>query len=148
MIHLVAFTGEDLLNSIDYRTDQRSHNCNSVAYRFDVNNWMGYFVTTCSKSKNSWEQRIQFVDGPTIVPEDKTHLISAIDQLIYDYPELLSTDIRVGCSCPAYRYFYSYIITQLESELDAEERFPHITNPHLDGSFCKHLATVIRHYFI
>jgi hypothetical protein len=148
MIYLVAFNGKDLLNAIDYRTESKSHGCNGVSYGFDKNTWTARFVTTCSKSKNSWEQRIQFVDAETIIAPEKTHQVSTIETLFDLYPEIKETDIRVGCNCPAYKYFYSYVITQLESELDKEERYPYIKNPQLDGSFCKHLAVIVRKYLM
>jgi hypothetical protein len=148
MIDLVAFNGKDLLQSIDYRTETKAHSCNGVLYGFDKNSWTVRFVTTCSKSRNSWEQRVQFVDAETIIAPEKTFQVTSLETLLEYYPDIIETDIRVGCNCPAYKYFYSYIITQLESEMDPEERYPHIKNPNLEGSFCKHLATVIRKYLI
>jgi len=148
MISLIAFNGADLLKSIDYRTETKAHACNGVNYGFDINTWTSRFVTTCSKSKNSWEQRIQFLDAETIIAPEKTHQVTSLDSLLNLYPEIVDTDIKVGCNCPAFKYFYSYIITQLDSDLEKEERYPYIRNPQLDGSFCKHLATIVRKYLI
>lgn len=55
-------------------------------------------------------------------------------------------DIKVHCSCPAYRYWgFEYINTQLDSnEGDPQERFPIIRNPHLTGILCKHIYKVLQ----
>ncbi len=48
-------------------------------------------------------------------------------------------NVRFHCGCPSYCYHgYQYILTQTDSAIVPEVRFPHIRNPYLHGIMCKH----------
>jgi len=75
-----------------------------------------------------------------------------------EYPDVVLSDIRVGCSCPAFQYWGSaYIVDQLDSgdkiapRYDGgaypEGRFPSVRDPDLEHTICKHLAAAIRKFF-
>lgn len=57
--------------------------------------------------------------------------------------ELLAGPARWRCDCGRYRFFYSYILTTLQSNYGASETaFPKVRNPGLGGTCCKHIARV------
>jgi hypothetical protein len=56
----------------------------------------------------------------------------------------LKGDLRIECSCPDFRYRYRYMAWQMGYGLYKELRYPHIVNPQLKGSVCKHCLAVLR----
>lgn len=56
----------------------------------------------------------------------------------------LTGDIQLNCSCPDFRYRMKYQAWQMGYGLYKELRFPHIVNPRLTGSVCKHCLAVLR----
>jgi hypothetical protein len=56
---------------------------------------------------------------------------------------LLRDQMRLHCTCPAYRFFYRYGATEKGFALLAEDRPSGITNPDLRGAVCKHLARTL-----
>ncbi len=58
--------------------------------------------------------------------------------------QALQGDIEVHCTDPSWKYWgFQYIGTANDYALHAEPRFPHIRNPHLKGSICKHLDAIL-----
>lgn len=55
----------------------------------------------------------------------------------------LNGDLQVKCTCPDFRYRYSYMTYQMGYGLTRENRYPKIVNPDLKGSVCKHLLCVL-----
>lgn len=55
----------------------------------------------------------------------------------------LNGDLQVKCSCPDFKFRFSYLTYQLGYGLTKENRFPKIVNPNLKGSVCKHLLCVL-----
>lgn len=53
-------------------------------------------------------------------------------------------DIKCYCTCPSFRYFFSYIAWNLGLGIQKETRFPIIRNPQLKGVVCKHLMVVFQ----
>lgn len=54
-------------------------------------------------------------------------------------------DIQVHCTCPDFHYGgFKYMGTMLDYSRNKETRFPHIRNPKLNGSVCKHLTHLLQ----
>lgn len=83
----------------------------------------------------------------------QSHLVLAQEILTWEevkskYPEVLLSDIKVNCSCPAYQYWGShYILDQLDSAVTPETRYPEIRDSQLEHTLCKHLIAVLRGFF-
>ena len=95
-----------------------------------------YFVPN---QYNGWNTYLQFMDwdeqlvDPSITPTEMARLL------------LWAGDIRVHCSCPAYKFWgHQYVATQHEAAIIPENRFPAIRNPQLKGQLCKHLRVSIK----
>ena len=56
----------------------------------------------------------------------------------------LSGDLQINCSCKDFRYRMKYQAWQMGYGLFKELRYPHIANPGLTGSVCKHCLAVLR----
>lgn len=55
-----------------------------------------------------------------------------------------NAEVRVNCSCPDFKYRYSYKATVNNYNFGfVEDRAPEKTNPKLQGSTCKHLVGVL-----
>jgi hypothetical protein len=54
-------------------------------------------------------------------------------------------NLRIHCNCPSFAFHgYQYILSQTESAIVPEVRFPHVRNPHLKGLLCKHGRRVMK----
>jgi len=83
-----------------------------------------------------------------IIEQRKVEIVSFAD-LKNAYPDVIKSDVRLFCNCPDFSFGgFSYIITQLDTHLEREDRFPHIKNPGLEGTVCKHLIAVLSKYFV
>lgn len=51
----------------------------------------------------------------------------------------LNGDLQVSCSCPDFKYRHRYHSWKDGYGLYKELRYPHIRNPYLEGTVCKHL---------
>jgi hypothetical protein len=56
----------------------------------------------------------------------------------------LTGDLQINCTCPDFRYRFRYMAHQLGYSLFKEMRFPHIRNPRLEGTVCKHCLAVLQ----
>lgn len=52
-------------------------------------------------------------------------------------------DIKVYCSCEAFRYYFQYISYIKGYGIHKEVRYPKVRNPRLKGSVCKHTLAVL-----
>jgi hypothetical protein len=148
LIKITAITVRDILNDIDSRTLDKASGCSAGLHKFDPKTATLDFMTRCPNSKNIWSQRVQLIDFNYVVPEEERPNITTWDQLRTEYPEILEGDVLVHCGCPAYTYWgMSYIMTQLDTALAPENRYPSIRNPSLEGTVCKHLLTVFRNFW-
>ena len=88
-------------------------------------------------------------ETPIIEPKTPNFEIKTLDDLRSQHPEIYNGNVYAGCNCPAFAYFYSYIVSQLDANLrnQYEGRFPIIRNPQLMGTVCKHLVSVFRTFF-
>jgi hypothetical protein len=146
-LKFIAFSGEDLLRDIDSRSDQRSKALHTSILNLDTQDGLAKFIT--SGGAAVWRQYIKFIDINKIPVEERNN-VKAIAELKENYPEVIKGDILVGCTCPAFTYFYAYIVSQLDSILPEyqEGRYPIVRNPRLEGTVCKHLISTIQQFLV
>jgi hypothetical protein len=58
---------------------------------------------------------------------------------------LLRDDVRVHCSCPAFRYYHAHAATEKGFALEAEDTPARIRNPDDRGGVCKHLEHALKY---
>ncbi|OPZ66141.1 MAG: hypothetical protein BWY85_00077 [Firmicutes bacterium ADurb.Bin506] len=58
---------------------------------------------------------------------------------------LLRDDVRVHCSCPAFRYYHAHAATEKGFALEAEDVPARIRNPDDRGGVCKHLEHALKY---
>lgn len=102
---------------------------------------VAYFQTYSAeydKNKTIYTETIRLLDFEEAMKIEKGTLREKISLA-------MGGDAAVSCTCPAFLYWgFSYILTQLgASDNDAENRFPHIRNPRLRSTVCKHLSLVL-----
>lgn len=57
----------------------------------------------------------------------------------------MTASLRTHCDCEAFLYFgYKYILTQLDTAIEPENRPPKVRNPKMRGTVCKHIAAVLK----
>ena len=155
MFHLVALTAEDLAKAVDSGTASRSRGCSPNLTRFNSEKGVLDFITRCSRSSNSWNQRIVFSDW-NVLPEEAFE-IKDWNQMKNEYSEVLDMDVKVGCGCPAFVFQGpAYIVDQMNSGEPSlpryknspipEGRAPNVRDPSLDHTLCKHLTSVINRF--
>jgi hypothetical protein len=87
---------------------------------------------------NSWPVYIKFDSFYDMVADTSLNCNEAARLLFW------GSNLRCHCSCPAFAFWgHNFVLTQLDSAIHPETRFPHIRNPELKGSFCKHLRKVM-----
>lgn len=177
-IEKTAFNPDDLMRDIDTRTKFKSGPCVSSLTAFDNQTYTATFSTVCIE--RNWMQTVVFADAAQLqvassnkfaqekenpevgvpIPEGQPAQIiepklpkleiKTLDDLKNQHPEIYKGNIYAGCNCPAFAYFYAYIISQLDTNLRNyyEGRFPIIRNPQLQGTVCKHLVSVFRTFFV
>lgn len=188
MIYKVSINAQELLGDTEEARRGRANSCTAQYYRFDPENAVVDFVTSCAGSRNSWEQRVQMMDYNYIVEEEdrveeevfeeeledigddlgedegqqvvtptqpqqiveqRKPEIVTFDDLKRAYPDVIRSDVRMFCQCPDFKMGgHAYILTQLDVHLEREDRYPHIKNPDLEGTVCKHLIAVLSKYFV
>jgi hypothetical protein len=88
---------------------------------------------------NGWNFYVQFVDFNEQVQDKSINAVECARLLLWE------SNIRVHCTCPAFRFWGSeYVLTQLDAAIIPENRFPHIRNPFLKGIVCKHGARTLK----
>lgn len=147
MFKLVALNANDLLSGIDPKTAEKMGWCSSSLLSFTARDGTLHFRTQCAESRNAWNQIIQIENMELYDDEDFLESNPMWDRFKEHYPDVVYSDIRVGCNCPAFAYFYKYVVDQLGSSTETEPRFPSVRNPELAGTVCKHLASVLSSFF-
>ena len=56
----------------------------------------------------------------------------------------LSGDLKVHCTCPDFKYRFSYLAWKKGYGIVSENRFPKVRNRHLQGTTCKHVLAVLQ----
>lgn len=80
--------------------------------------------------------------------EEIENSIKVYDLSVEDHNNFLLEAGVIVHNCPAYLYQgYKYIMTELDTALELETRFPEIKNKDLLGTVCKHLIAVLRKYY-
>ena len=99
----------------------------------------GFFKFFVPNPYNGWFTYIQFVEWNENVA-DVNYNANDVARLL-----LWGGNLRLHCPCPSYRFHgYQYILTQKESAIIPEERYPRIRNPQLKGVCCKHLRRTLK----
>ncbi|MFA5132470.1 MAG: SWIM zinc finger family protein [Candidatus Paceibacterota bacterium] len=158
MFLTVAMSVEDLMRAIDVDASDRAGRCASNISSFNFDTGTLNFITRCSGSRNSWQQRIVVGDWDVVLTDELKQNKLTWDQFKVQFPEILNSDVRVGCTCPWFQMGGpAYILDQFDAgELSLtrykntrgpEGRYPSMRDPDLDHTLCKHLIAVLRKYF-
>lgn len=82
---------------------------------------------------------VQFRDS-----NDYTKIAKILDSKENFETSVSKKNIRLHCSCPSFKYGgYKFIGTLEDYSIYSEDREPEITNPHLEGTLCKHGLAVV-----
>ena len=139
-MRLDELTRKDLTKGVDAWTKSKAKKINGVRYigitedftlKFHVN-------SVTAEPPTRYVVSVKLVDMPDVWDKE--------DLSMKDKVRLaLAGDIKINCTCPAYKYFgYEYILTQLGADSGkGENRFPKIRNPKLQGVMCKHCYMVM-----
>ena len=136
-------TKSDIVSALDTATKKRQKIQPIYVYYlgFDTKALeLKFKVTSGTKKGVYWFQRIRIKDLKKSIlafKNDKNYKQSDWIDLI------LGSDIEVHCNCPAYKYYWQNIATELDYAIEKEDRPANIRNPSKKGSVCKHLAKVL-----
>lgn len=88
---------------------------------------------------NGWFTYIKFDEWDEVLHDESLKATEAARLLFW------GANMRLHCDCPAYIFWGSqYILTQTDSAIVPETRFPHVRNPMLKGITCKHLTKTLK----
>ena len=151
VFYITALNADDILRDVDPGSSERSGGCVASLSRIEISSGTLDFIVRCAMSRNSWETRIQLYDWNYAIPEEDREVLDpniSWDQLKADYPELLGSELKLHCNCPAFLYWGSnYTLHQLDTALSPEDRYPGIRDPNLEKVACKHVISVLRTFF-
>lgn len=89
---------------------------------------------------NGYNNFIQFPEWQAQVDDKSLNPNEAARLILWGNKSCL-----LHCQCPAYKFYgMQYILTQLDSAIVPEVRFPRIRNPQLMGICCKHLRRTLK----
>jgi hypothetical protein len=112
-----------------------AHLIKSVNYKGRSGNTLRFFVPN---KYNGWYCYVRFDEWETEVRDLDITAVEAARLLFW------GANIRLHCSCPSFLFHgYEYILTQTDSAIVPEMRFPHVNNPRLMNTACKHLRRVL-----
>jgi hypothetical protein len=113
-----------------------SHLIPLVRYTGTKGNIMRYFVPN---KYNGWLTYIKFPEWGEQVKDMSLTAPEAARLLLW------GANLQLHCGCPAYLFWgMNYILTQTDSAIVPETRYPHIRNPNLKGIVCKHLNRTLK----
>lgn len=135
-------TRKELVKASDKARKQRAKSKNIVVHYKGVMNTRGWIVFNTTSQftiGKSYTQYIRLNEAKDIkyFKEFKERDIVRL---------FMSGDISVHCTCPDYRYRFSYMSHNMGYGIFKETRFPKIRNPQLKGALCKHLLAVMAVY--
>ena len=133
-------TRTDILRGADAARIQRSKDKRIIVQFIgvtEINGWLRFRVTSQFTPGKSYLVHIKLKDAKDIkyFKDFKKRDIIRL---------LLNGDLAVNCSCPDFRFRHRYQAYQMGYSLFKELRYPHITNPGLEGTVCKHLLATLR----
>ena len=176
MFTITAESIVDLRVSAPSWVNDRSTLCSPVLAHFDALTGFLQFNTNCAGSRNTWTQTVLFNDWDSIVvtrtpqntwgpldpesdeerdererSEEETTILGTESwpEVLAKFPELSNVDAKVHCDCPAFLWWGSqYFLEQLDTAAQpAGVPFPHVRDPSLNNTICKHLAAVFTKHF-
>lgn len=135
--YILEYTSKQLLHGAEKKRKQRAKHLTTRYMGINPNRGWIRFVTHSQYTPSiKYTQYIELSESKDIKyfkefkPRDIVRL-------------LLSGDIRVSCTCPDFKYRYSYKAYKNKYGLKRENRFPKVRNPKLNHTICKHLIVVL-----
>lgn len=123
----------DFTSETDPGTKERARGVHSVRYIGVSPDYTVYFNARSASGNGSYIVKIQLAEYKDIADDE--------DMTVQEKVRLaLAGDLKVSCTCPAFRYWgFEYINSQLGTHAgEDQDRYPHIRNPKLTGVLCKH----------
>ena len=107
-----------------------------VRYEGYKNNTLKFFVPN---KYNGWNTYVRFSEWDDVIKDTEYNAVESSRLLLW------GANLQLHCGCPAYLFWgMNYILTQKDSAIFPEDRFPTIRNPHLKGGLCKHLTRTLK----
>lgn len=101
--------------------------CRYIGYRGDT------FEILVNNNYNGWSNYYKWDEWNDVVTDTSLNANEAARLLLW------AGNLRMFCPCPSFTFWgYAYILTQLDSEIFREDRFPKVRNRQLKGFMCKH----------
>jgi hypothetical protein len=142
----------DLSSMTDGASQSLSYGCTAALMSFDPTSGYFTFNTHCSTSSNSWDQELQFINWAALVPEDLQN--QDWDQIKQAVPDIVNSDVRVHCSCPAFTYWgHAYNLTNEDGALHRNDIAPSLNDQGYykrdpdERHSCKHLVAIYNSFF-
>ena len=135
-------TRRDLVSDVDSVTKQRSRQIQgSPTYQGMTRDYVIKMKVNSATGSGDYTVSIKLVELPSLLPEENMDTREKIRLAI-------DGDLKINCTCPAFRYFgFEYITTQLNSiEGEPQERYPEVRNPRLVGIMCKHCFKAVKSF--
>ena len=138
---LDELTRKDLVKDVDRWTKTKERLVKRANYSGITDDYTALFrvPSVTADPPTTYTVKVKLLDYPEIEEEEDLSVREKVRLAI-------AGDLKISCTCPAFLYFgYKYILTQLDSnEAGAENRFPKIKNPDLEGVMCKHCYTAMK----
>jgi len=134
-LQLIEFTYREILAGADQKKRQLAKQ-RSVTFQGLFDNEVRF----TSRGTALWTQKIRLMDLEESLTVKGATLLDRVRLA-------LNGDAEISCDCPSYLYHgFKYISTQLGYNFkeDPEGRFPHVMNPDLVGTACKHLIVALQ----
>jgi hypothetical protein len=142
LILLNEETIKDLRKGIESKVKKRAKplKSNLVSVKSGTINFLTPSFT--QRGAVSWKQSIRVLHLAKIL---KPYWDGKKSKLLPLLREALKGDILVHCSCPAFKWWgYAYIASERKYKIGRSQKiYPHVRNPHLKGTVCKHLYNVL-----
>ena len=134
-------TRKDLFKDVESKVVKRAKNLEPAVYYGITSDYVVIMRVNSSTGSGSYNILIELSELPSLLG-DKDLTMKEIVRLS------LAGDIKISCSCPAFRYWgYEYITTQLDSHADNPQYiYPMVRNPKLEGIMCKHCYKAVKSF--
>lgn len=141
MSRIDELTRNDILKDVESKVKKRAKVLHIPRYLGVTRDYVVHMEVDSSTGNGSYVVRIKLDEYPsiesdaTLTTEEKVRLS-------------LAGDIKLHCTCPAFRYWgYEYITTQLDANSHTNQYlYPSVRNPNLEGTLCKHCYRAVRSF--
>lgn len=136
---LDEITRKDLIKGVDRRTKKYSKQIKKVIYKGITKDYTIRCEVPSATGSSNYKVTIKLDELKSLMPMDDLTTQEKVRLALFG-------DVKVSCTCPAFKYFgYAYITTQLDAnDKSPEHREPTVRNPNLDGTLCKHAYVAVR----